>query len=219
MTEKIIDDYYLNINQTDSADEKTSTKKKLKFISKKPTIDNDDTNDNSKKIIIKTPSPIIEKKEIKEIKENKIIVKKNEENNIKNTEEKKEKIKKEEPKKTFTFNTAKKIEKEIIKDKNNDLQHPHIEVVKENKENLKFSSDKNKKFSFKKNENFSKEKGFSPDKNEKNKKIFKKGNFKKNYEYDDLNKDTSFTRSNKINQKKKEEKNIEDINQNIISRK
>ncbi|MDD3302798.1 MAG: translation initiation factor IF-2 [Candidatus Gracilibacteria bacterium] len=225
MTEKIIDDYYLNINQTDSTDEKTSTKKKLKFISKKPNADNNENNENSKKIIIKKTSTNIE---IKEIKEKKVIIKKTEESTPKIIiEGKKDNIIKEKPKKTFSFNTSKNIEQETKKEKNNKTEHHETQPIKENKDNLKFSKkentvfsqDKNKKFSFKKNETFNKEKDFSQEKNDRNKKFFKKNNFKKNYEYDDANKDTGFTRSNKINQKKKEEKNIEDINQNIISRK
>jgi hypothetical protein len=35
MVEKIVDDYYLNIDKTDSSEKSVSVKKKLKFVTKK----------------------------------------------------------------------------------------------------------------------------------------------------------------------------------------
>lgn len=226
MVEKIVDDYYLNINKADSSEESVSVKKKLKFVPKKGEIKENvipDEEQVSKDTIQEKEEKILEpsipKKEVfvtsKKIPKKVIDFPSNPiETKVENTEEKKVfKFRKIEPKKEepVSQNTEKRATQFNKTEKTNTDQTIPAKKweVKEtpffdNKNNFKKSKDK---------------KSYDSNFSEKKKSTLRRNDFRKklNLNPDGSEKELVFTRS-KISQKKKEEKNIDDISQNLTSR-
>lgn len=229
MPEKIVDDYYLNMNLEQTWDSWTQVKKKIKFVSKK-------TENTEESIIIETP-----------VSEEKTIVKKEKNKSIKPTIEfsksktiKKEVIEKKEEKEIVpqAESVEPKEEKKVFKFKKIEPKEKKVEEVRQNVSNFKkfdnnivkkeepkreFTQNNNfsdNKWWFNKNDKKTKEKSFWENNFfDKKKQWFRRNDYRKNNYLldDDTEKEVVFTRS-KINEKKKEEKNIEDINQNLTSR-
>ncbi len=231
MVEKIVDDYYLNIDKTDSSDSWVSVKKKLKFVSKKgeikePVIPNEEqvSKDTIQEKEEKTIEPSTPKKEVFvtskktpkksiEFPSNPIETKK-----VEPTEEKKVfKFRKIEPKKVEPIpqNTEKRSTQFNKVEKTPTEQTTPVKrwEVKEtplfdNKNNFNAPGKKSKDKKFYDGNFF-----------EKKKSTLRRDDFRKNSKFnaDGTEKEVVFTRS-KISQKKKEEKNIDDISQNLTSR-
>lgn len=229
MPEKIVDDYYLNMNLDNSWNWENQVKKKIKFVSKKIETKENDSFDNlkvpeekkeEKKEKVKIIKPTIEfnKPTIEEIK--KVEPKEKKENNTEQKfvdpkeekrffkfkkvepKEKKEEIKKETPKTQDIVNSEQKNFSEVKKDTTLSFNNPDWK-------------------SFNKFWKKSKDRSFGDDSHfDRKKPFFKKNDFKKNSILidDEGDKEVIFSRSNKINQKKKEEKKVEDIAQNLVSK-
>ena len=230
MVEKIVDDYYLNIDKTDSSDSWVSVKKKLKFVSKKgeikePVIPDEEqvSKDTIQEKEEKILEPSIPKKEVfitsKKTPKKSIEFPSNPiETKTENTEEKKVfKFRKIEPKKIepVSQNNEKRISQFNKTEKTTTEQTAPVKRW-ETKETPSFDNKNN----FNKLDKKSKDKK-SYDGNffEKKKSTLRRDDFRKNSKFnaDGTEKEVVFTRS-KISQKKKEEKNIDDISQNLTSR-
>ncbi len=217
MTNKkqVVDDYYSSISTWEKHEEWTSEKKKIKLKPKKLSLESEVKEVSSQK----SEDNILDKKE-DEVK--KIKIKKH---SFDSTEQKKEKD-------DFVLESKKE---ELWDGDEEDIILKDIEEVLPEKRVFKFTSAENQKSDFvkkewvknewaknlKKGKSFSNNESFNDNVEEKNWKKKKKWSFvsfkKKNI--NDLiegRDDGSFIRSNKVN-KKKEEKNVEDIIQNLIS--
>ncbi len=202
MADKIVDDYYLNIDLP--KEKATSEKKKLKLVPKK-------------KILIKNKDELENKDEIKKTRLKKIV-------SSNNTDETKEKVI--EKKKVSKFKKIKPIE---VKEEKKELKIPSpkniVEKIESKQEvkdtkvetkNLENNERINTRFINKKKskETWSQENdGF-----ERKRNIFKKNFTKNSRSIDYEEKENVFIRSNKLNKKKKIEKDVESITQNLISK-
>lgn len=203
MADKIIDDYYLNIDLPETGDDLSSKKKKIKLVAKKPLkIKSQETNPEIDKSI---------EKKVEEKPKKKVILQKNiekVETTIEKPEEKKvSKFKKVETKKEDV--NKKSIENTKFKEIDSN-QESNIKVEDQDNYRKDFSRSWDKK---------SKDKNYQ-DNNffERKRQLFKKNLTKKQVSLHEDEKELVFTRSNKLNQKKKEEKKVENIAQNLVSR-
>ncbi|NDK07712.1 translation initiation factor IF-2 [Candidatus Gracilibacteria bacterium] len=222
MPENIVDDYYLNMNLENAGDSNNQVKKKIKFVSKKTEIK--DTPISQESVVVE--EKIIEKKEkTKVIKPTIEFAKEVKKEIPKQTkvELPAENIVKEEEKRVFKFKKIEpKVKEEEKKTENisqkNTFTDKKPEIKKDAVQNFNFFEGKN----LNKNDKSKKEKGFSVGNNffDRKKQGFKRNDFRKNIGLmdDDGDKEVVFTRS-KINEKKKEEKKVENITQNLTSKK
>lgn len=238
MPEKIVDDYYLNMNLEETWESWTQVKKKIKFVSKK-------TENKQEEIPLETivlEEKIIEKKE--KSKKNKPTLEFNKVDSFKEVKTVETIVEKEikpssdpkEEKKVFKF---KKIEPKVEKEPQHAPRFKKIEPSNTpnnsnptNNSNTGYRKEEPKKDGI---QSFNYFDGKSFNKNDKNKwkdkklpegsfydrkkQWFRRNDYRKNISIldDDGDKEVVFTRS-KLNEKKKEEKNIEDITQNLTSR-
>lgn len=238
MPEKIVDDYYLNMNLEQTWDSQTQVKKKIKFVSKKTEIKEDSPSTDTiileekpvikKEKVIKKPTLEAIKKEIEEIPMEEIKQPKKTIEKIEKIEEKPGEIKEE--KKVFKFKKIEPREEKKAVTDNNNQNWKRFESSNHNNDNKKDEPKRDviqvfnhfdNKWWFNKNDKNKKEKSFSDWNNffDRKKQWFKRNDFRKNIwlNDDDLDKEVVFSRS-KINDKKKEEKNVEDITQNLTSK-
>lgn len=211
----LVDDYYSNVEASNNNNSWVETKKKIKLVPKK-------TEGNQ---VFSSDSNKIEEIKTDEQKESKFKVRKFEPKVEQNNSSE---IKEE--KKSFKFRKIEKVEEVKIEKKQDfvkkETKRTDVPVVPEGIVEHK-KNDSIKTFSFQdKSKNwFKKDKQKWKDFNDrdenfwKKKLLLKKNDFKKWYNnYLDEDKEVTFSRSNKINIKKKEEKNVEDIAQNLTSR-
>ncbi len=232
----IVDDYYSSVETVDSWNTWNESKKKIKLIPKKQ---------EGKEVSLKVTLPekenkkdFVEKKD--EIKESKFKIKKVEIKAEVNSAQKIEE-KSWEEKKTFKFRKVVAWEDKKTEDRKQNFVKKDFVKKDDSKihdwkkheswsmnNDLPARVDDSRAFSF----NDNKSKYWKKDKNKwiwysdnnenyaKRKQLLKRNDFKKWYNnYLDEDKEVTFSRSNKIlGQKKKEEKNVDDIAQNLTSR-
>ncbi len=226
MVEKIVDDYYLNINKQDSSESWVSVKKKLKFVSKKSELQ--EVVHSPEKQILDEPTQEKEEESIdspKQIEEvfstDKKVIKKVIEFASEPTVPNEVK----EEKKVFKF---RKIEpkKDIIPSQYNEKKETQFKKTEETTTTEKTVPYKkvdvffDNKISATKLDKKSKDKKpYDPNFFEKRKSLLRRNDSRRNISYneDGTEKDRGFTRS-KISQKKKEERDIDTISQNLTSR-
>nr|MDD3720238.1 translation initiation factor IF-2 [Candidatus Gracilibacteria bacterium] len=237
----IVDDYYSKVDSSSSQDEANQSKKKIKFVSKNKEVKHDTivVEEDKKVHIKKNNENKLEENKVEVHTESKFKIKKVVEPVEKdlenqpveeNTEEKKvfkfRKVVKEEEKPVKKHFDNGQKDRELNSDSSKKQNNPPIRPILFSDDQEKADGAKSFNFGDSKFRNGKKGKGKEFGKDEegfsKKKQLFnKKFDSKRGYNYleeDEGEKEVTFTRSNKLLGKKKEEKNVEDMVQNLTSR-